>query len=61
MIRDYGNGDDTIELDLPKGNTGSGLTFRAEGGGTLITGNGFEILVHGPNAAGLGLSDVDIV
>ena len=61
VIRDYGNGDDMIELNLPKGNTGGGLSFRAEGGGTLITGHGFEVLVQGPDAAGLTLSDVDIV
>ena len=61
VIRDYGNGDDVIQLNLPKGNTGSGLSFRAEAGGTLVTGGNIEILVQGPDAAGLVLSDVEIV
>ena len=57
----YGNGDDVIELNLPKGSTGAGLSFRAEAGGTLITGGNIEVLVQGPDAAGLTLSDVEIV
>ena len=50
-----------IELNLPKGNDGSGLAFRAQEGGTLITGGNVEILVLGPNAAGLTVEDLDIV
>ena len=61
LVRDYGNGDDVIELNLPKGNDGSGLSFRAEAGGTLIAGGNVEVLVLGPDAAGLTLSEVEIV
>ena len=61
VIRDYGNGADVIELNLPKGNDGGGLSFRAEAGGTLILGGNVEVLVQGPDAVGLTLSDVEIV
>ena len=61
VIRDYGAGADVIELNLPKGSTGSGLSFRSEAGGTLITGGNFEILVQGPDGAGLTLSEIEIV
>ena len=61
LVRDYGDGDDVIQLNLPKGSTGSGLFFRAEADSTLITGGNIEVLVLGPDAAGLTLSDVEIV
>ena len=59
-MRDYGNGGDAIHIVLPEGIDGSGLSFQAEKGGTLITDGYIEVLVLGPNAAGLTLDDVQI-
>ena len=49
------SGDDVIQLNLPKGNIWSGLPFRAEADGMLVTGGNIEIFVQGPDTVGVVL------
>ena len=41
-VRDYGNGGDVLEFNVPKEDDGSALVFRPVAGGTLVTGGGFR-------------------
>lgn len=61
VIRDYGNGDDLIRIDLAKSNDGSGLSFRGRTRPARSSRAASRDPRSGAEAAGPTLEDLDLV